>query len=60
MSDSFDPDQDQRSVGPSLRQNCLQRLSAVASKERIETFADCTLTPRPSLGPSDILLSTLQ
>ena len=39
MSNSLDPDQDRRSVGPDLGPNCLQRLSAqmanvAANKER--------------------------
>ena len=41
MSNSLDPDQDRRFVGPDLGINCLQRLSAVttkvtASKERVK------------------------
>ena len=37
VSNSSDPDQDRRSVGPDLGPNCLQRLSAnvTASKERV-------------------------
>ena len=43
MSDGLDPDQERRSVGPDLGRsvgpdlgaNCLQRLSAPASKERV-------------------------
>ena len=35
MSNSFDPDQDRRSVGPDLGSNCLQRLP-LARKELID------------------------
>ena len=42
MSNSLDPNQDQRFVGPDLGTNCLQRLSAddkdAASKERVKHF----------------------
>ena len=35
MSNSLDPDQDRRSVGPDLGPDCLQRLSADTKKYRI-------------------------
>ena len=38
VSNGFEPDQDQRYVGPDLDPNCLQRLSAViASKARVKS-----------------------
>ena len=37
MSNGFDPDQDRRSVGPDLDQNCLQRSSS-ADDESKESF----------------------
>ena len=40
ISNSLDPDQDKRNVGPDLGPNCLQRLSAddnlATSKERVK------------------------
>ena len=37
VSNSLDPDQDRRSVGPDLGPNCLQRLSADdTSRQRVD------------------------
>ena len=38
VSNSLDPDQDRRSVGPDLGPNCLQRIIVTASKERVKKF----------------------
>ena len=34
VKDGLDPDQDQRSVGPDLGPNCLQRLSALSRRQK--------------------------
>ena len=40
MSNRLDPDQDQRSVGPDLGPNCLQKLSAdVKDSDRVFPFS---------------------
>ena len=42
MSNSFDPDQARRFVGPDLGPNCLPRLSADdTGRERVKEFAEC-------------------
>ena len=42
VSNSLDPDQDRRSVGPDLGPNCLQLQKVAASKERVKTV--CSMT----------------
>ena len=42
MSNGWDPDQDQRSVGPDLDPNCLQRLSQGSHRlEKYLNIQDC-------------------
>ena len=38
VSNNLDPDQAQQNIGPDLDPNCLQRLSALAGKEKSEAL----------------------
>ena len=41
MSNSLDPDQAQHFVGPDLGPNCLQRLSADDTRQRVFGHSEC-------------------